>query len=390
MAPWDLADGVGFLDAGSRPASPVAEVGEGVKPLALLDSGRGLGTTRTPRPSSVRPHAGAPSFRVPATGDSHPTAARMGVKPSKIFVQSWSCAYGMAVLTFSRMGFTARFGGRRRNLVDRVVLITGAGHGIGAASARLLVNEGARVALLDCDEAAVRRVAAALDGRAGAFVADVTNPTSLNEAVTEVIAHFGAIDVVVVNAGVMGPVDKFEDADADTYDRMLEVNLFGVIRTVRATLPHIIASRGYLLLVSSAAALSPCPAISGYGASKAGVEAFGRALRIELAPTGANAGVTYFGMMDTGLVRDGLLNNTGWEAIMAALPGLFGRPEPAEVAAEAIVSGIRTRARWVCAPRWVYALLMFRSPLAIADPLLARTRKVQAAGSVRATIRAPE
>jgi NADP-dependent 3-hydroxy acid dehydrogenase YdfG len=218
------------------------------------------------------------------------------------------------------MGFAARFGGRRRNLVDRVVLLTGAGHGIGAATARLLVNEGARVALLDCDEAAVRQVAAALNGRAGAFVADVTDPTSLDEAVAAVIAQFGAIDVVVANAGVIGPVDKFEDADPGAYDRMLEVNLLGVIRTVRATLHHVIARRGYLLLVSSAAALSPCPAISGYGAAKAGVEALGRALRIELAPTGASAGVTYFGMMDTGLVRNGLLNNTGWEAIMAALP----------------------------------------------------------------------
>lgn len=301
-----------------------------------------------------------------------------------------SCAYGIAVLTCSRMGFAARFGGRRRNLVDRVVLLTGAGHGIGAATARLLVDEGAQVALLDCDEAAVRRAAAALDGRAGAFVADVTDPAGLDEAVEAVVARFGGIDVVVANAGVMGPVAKFENADPAAYDRMLEVNLLGVIRTVRATLPHVIARRGYVLLVSSAAALSPCPAISGYGAAKAGVEAFGRALRIELAPTGASAGVTYFGMMDTGLVRDGLLNNTGWEAIMAALPGPYGRTEPPEVAAEAIVSGIRTRARWVCAPRWVYALLMLRTPISIADPLLARSRKVQAAGSVHAGIGAPE
>ena len=268
---------------------------------------------------------------------------------------------------------------RRHDFSDRVVLITGAGHGIGAATARALVAAGARVALLDRDEAAVSEIADGLGDRAFAHVADVTDPASLADAVSSIESRCGGIDVVIANAGIMGPVATFADSDPVAYDRMIEIDLLGVIRTVRAALPSVLARRGYVLVVSSAAAAIPCPTISGYGAAKAGVEAFGRALRLELSHTGASAGVAYFGMIDTGLVRDGLLNDTGLGAIVGSLPGDYSKPVPVEMAADAIVSGIARRARWVCAPGWVYGLLTARNALSVLDPLIGRSTKLRAA-----------
>lgn len=276
-----------------------------------------------------------------------------------------------------------RFGrlhlGNRSDLTDKVVLITGAAAGIGEATAQLLVAEGARVALVDRDEQAVRAVAASLDGRAAAFVADVCDPAAVADTTALAIDRFGGIDVVVANAGIVGPVATFAATDADEFERVIEVNILGAARTVRAALPSVVERNGYVLVIASAAAAIPTPTISAYGVSKAGAEALGRSLRMELTDTGATAGVAYFGLIDTGMVRNDLLGGSGLEAVLAPLPKWFSEPAPVGDAARSIVDGIKARARWVYAPRYLPLLLALRTTTALAEPLMARSAGLRAA-----------
>lgn len=276
-----------------------------------------------------------------------------------------------------------RFGrlhlGNQSDLTDKVALITGAAAGIGEATARLLVAEGAQVALLDRDERAVRAVAASLPGRAAAFVADVCDSAAVGEATSRVVDHFGGIDVVVANAGIVGPVATFATMEAEAFERVIEVNVLGAARTVRAALPSIVERNGYVLVIASAAAAIPTPTISAYGVSKAGAEALGRSLRMELTETGATAGVAYFGLIDTGMVRNDLLGGSGLEAVLAPLPKWFSEPAPVNEAARSIVDGIKARARWVYAPRYLPLLLALRTTIALAEPLLARSAGLRAA-----------
>ncbi|EFV11728.1 SDR family NAD(P)-dependent oxidoreductase [Segniliparus rugosus] len=254
-------------------------------------------------------------------------------------------------------------------LHDQAVVVTGAGNGIGAEVARGLIARGAAVALVDRDEEAVCRLAEELGPRAAAFFGDVTVDESIRAAASAAAARFGRIDAVVANAGVVGRPASVAALRPGDFERVVEVNLFGVYRTVAAMLPHL-AGGGYILAVSSIAAVIPGPTISAYVASKAGVEAFSRALRIELRQTGIRVGIAYFGLVETGLARD--LTQSGLGAVLATFPKALATPIPVRRASDAIVLGVERRSRRVCAPWWVPALLDLR-PLAIAaDRVLER------------------
>lgn len=258
----------------------------------------------------------------------------------------------------------------------QVVLITGAANGIGAETARQLISRGARVALLDRDEVALKQLAVELGDATAAFVADVTQAHSVDAAVQAAVERFGGIDVVVANAGISGPVATVSRVDPLDFEQIVEINLLGVFRTVRAALPYVTARRGYVLMVSSIMALIPSPTAAGYGATKAGVEAFGRALRVELADKDVRVGVAYFGLIDTGMVRD-VVSTTGFGDALATLPGFLGKPAPVARAASVMVSGITRRANRVFAPGYVRVLLDLRAPLALADRLLSRNRNIK-------------
>lgn len=206
------------------------------------------------------------------------------------------------------------------------------------------------------------------------LVADVTDPAALDTAVAATVERYGGIDVTVAGAGIVGtavPIERIEPTD---FERVLEVNLLGVWRTLRATLPHVVERGGYLLPIASIAAALPSPLLNAYGVSKAGVEALGRALRMELAHTGTRVGVAYFGIVDTDLVRQA----TAQPAIArtrAMLPGLVDRQLPVGAAGQAIVRGIERRANKVYAPWWVPALLATRGMQGPLEAVLGRNRR---------------
>ncbi|MBP2477872.1 NAD(P)-dependent dehydrogenase (short-subunit alcohol dehydrogenase family) [Crossiella equi] len=180
----------------------------------------------------------------------------------------------------------------------RVALVTGGASGIGHALAAALVARGDHVVLTD--RTGAPEAAAAL-GAQGVPL-DVTDQGAVRAVVTAAVAEHGRLDLVVANAGVAltGRVEELADED---WARVLEVNLHGVVHTVRAAYPELVRQgRGRLVLMSSLAGLVPAPLAVPYTASKHAVTGLGLALRAEAAARGVGVTVVCPGFVDTPLL----------------------------------------------------------------------------------------
>ncbi|HEX4671087.1 MAG TPA: short-chain dehydrogenase/reductase [Solirubrobacteraceae bacterium] len=267
----------------------------------------------------------------------------------------------------------------RYSLQGKVALVTGGARGIGLGTAQAFTARGARVALLDLEAEEVERSAAALGSdRAIGIAADVTDATALRAAVATTVQRFGGIDVVVANAGIAPAPNTARNMDPVEFERVVEVDLLGVYRTVRAALPEVVGRRGQVVVVSSVYAFLNGMLVSPYAVSKAGVEALGRALRTELAPHGASATVAYFGFVDTRMVQDILDQEDPAGARQELLPEFIRRRISPAQAGEAVAEAVQRRRARVIAPRYWTALSVLRGVLNPAfDLLTARQRRVQ-------------
>lgn len=175
-------------------------------------------------------------------------------------------------------------------LSGKVVVMTGASKGIGAASARAFAAAGARVALLARDTVATAALARDLGPGAIAMGCDVSRHDDVVAALRATHEAFGKIDVLVNNAGVMGPMNRMEQTDPDDWGHTIDVNLKGVFHGMRAVLPFFLAQGGgTVLTVSSGAAHRPTDGWSAYCASKAGAAMLTRSLHLEYAHAGIRA-----------------------------------------------------------------------------------------------------
>jgi NADP-dependent 3-hydroxy acid dehydrogenase YdfG len=227
-----------------------------------------------------------------------------------------------------------------------VAVITGAGSGIGRALAANLAAHGADLALSDRNAAAVVETARRCR-RAGVSVRvdvlDVGHPAAVQAQADAVASHFGRVHLVFCNAGTMvgGRLAEVQPADVD---RIVAVNLLGVVHTARAYLPHLVASGGgHLVTVSSAFGLIGVPGYSLYCATKFAVRGFSDALRQELAQDRLPVRVTcaYPGGVRTGIVRNGRYPSGEQHRSAADLfDRRFARIEP-EQAAEIILGAVR-------------------------------------------------
>ena len=242
--------------------------------------------------------------------------------------------------------------GAAHPLAGKRVLITGAARGIGAATAQRLSERGARVVVAGIEPEQLEQVARDCGGIAVAC--DVRHRDQVEAAVGAAVDHLGGLDIVIANAGVASQL-PIDGGDPEIFERTIDVNLLGTYYTLRAAAPHISHPDGYVLAIASLAAAVHVPLLGAYSASKAGVEALGNSLRVELAATGARVGVAYFGELDTDMTRRGF----GTEAAAAITRG----PQyvaPLRVGVDAIERGVIRRSRRVTAPAYVAPLLPAR------------------------------
>ena len=251
----------------------------------------------------------------------------------------------------------------------KVAIVTGAARGIGFATATELSRRGASVVVLDLDPDAATAAADALPGAAIGIAADVTDRGAMQRVVAEAVERFGGVDIVVANAGIASRGATFRAMSGETFDRVLDVNLNGVHRTVAAALPEIVARRGHVVVISSVYAFVNGVGATPYAMAKAGVEQFGRALRIELAQHGAGASVAYFGFIDTEMVHQALDEDPLGNRLKESQPAfLMKRLQPAD-AGRAIVAGIERRAPRIIRPRRWAAFSVLRG---VVNPFLDR------------------
>ncbi|MET9631376.1 SDR family oxidoreductase [Lentzea sp. NPDC006480] len=243
------------------------------------------------------------------------------------------------------------------DVTGKVVLITGAARGIGAEVARQLAARGARLALVGLEKAQLEEVARQTGGKA--WEADVTDWDVLERVTNEVAEHFGAIDVVIANAGIAA-TGFVRSMDPKAFERVIEVNLLGVWRTVRTALPHLIRSRGYCLVVSSLAAIVHIPGNAAYSAAKAGCEAFADSLRAEVRHLGVDVGTAYFSWISTDMVNSAD-EHPVFGKLRKGMPGVAGKKYPVRNVGRAVVRGVEKRAKAVHVPGWVGALKYFRA-----------------------------
>ena len=190
-----------------------------------------------------------------------------------------------------------------QDLESKVVLVTGAGSGIGQAMAVRFAEQGALVAVNDVDPASasstVERIAEA-GGHALATPADVSNSAAVNEMFNAVESAIGEVQILVNNAGLVGPMLHFFEADEAWWRKIIDVNLTGhFLCAHRAARPMARAGSGVIINMSSGGATRAHRSFTAYDATKGGIEAFTRALALDLGPYGIRVNGLMPGSIDT-------------------------------------------------------------------------------------------
>jgi len=191
-------------------------------------------------------------------------------------------------------------------LAGRVVLITGAESGIGRETACRAAREGADIGAIGLDGGALDALAEevhATGRRAAVRVADVSDVGAVGAAVDELVRSLGRLDVAYANAGILTPATTIGELDLDQWNRVLAVDLTGVLLTFRAAVPHFGPEGGLLLATGSSLALRPGTGLLPYVAAKAGVHAIARSLALELAPRHIRVNVIAPGLTETPMTR---------------------------------------------------------------------------------------
>lgn len=191
-----------------------------------------------------------------------------------------------------------------QDLTGKTAAITGAASGIGLACAKRLIAAGARVVLVDRDGEALARACRSLGANAIPLVVDLTDPASIAGMLPAILDKAGPLDIFHANAGsyVGGVVNE---GDPDAWDRMLNLNINAVFRSIHAVLPHMIARKtGDILVTSSVAGVVPVVWEPVYTASKHAVQAFVHTLRRQVIPHGLRVGAVLPGPVVTALIAD--------------------------------------------------------------------------------------
>lgn len=210
---------------------------------------------------------------------------------------------------------------------DKVVIITGASSGIGAATAILFSKEGANVVLVGRNETRLDEVAQQCENPL-IVKADVTDSDDANRIIEETINTYGKIDVLINNAGIVRYGGILDDNILEAFDAMIKTNLRSLVNMTRLAVPYLIETKGNIINISSIAGKNVRdPRIVAYGVTKAGVDNFTKGVALELAKHGVRVNAISPGPVKTEiLVNAG--DDTPWEAFDAFMPlGKVGEPD---------------------------------------------------------------
>jgi NAD(P)-dependent dehydrogenase (short-subunit alcohol dehydrogenase family) len=207
----------------------------------------------------------------------------------------------------SRSLLRAQVGRPREYFGDTLVSVTGAGSGIGRATALAFAREGAEVVISDINEAGVRDTAAQIAARGGvahAYTLDVSDADAVERFAEQICTEHGVPDIVVNNAGI-GQAGAFLDTPREEYDRVLDINFGGVVNGCRSFASRMVdrGTGGHIVNVASMAAYSPVQSMNAYATSKAAVYMFSDCLRAELDSAGIGLTTVCPGVIDTNIVH---------------------------------------------------------------------------------------
>jgi NAD(P)-dependent dehydrogenase (short-subunit alcohol dehydrogenase family) len=213
-------------------------------------------------------------------------------------------------------------------LAGKVAVVSGAAgaRGIGLATARLFAEHGARVAIVDLNEAAARDAARGLGPDHRAFACDVTDRDSCERAAGQALAAFGQVDVLINNAGISQPL-KLMEITAKDWDAVLDVNLRGVFNLSQALVPHMRERRrGSIVCMSSVSAQRGGGIFGGphYSAAKAGVLGLAKAMARELGPDGIRVNCVTPGLIQTDITGGKLTDDMRREILKGIPVGRLG------------------------------------------------------------------
>jgi NAD(P)-dependent dehydrogenase (short-subunit alcohol dehydrogenase family) len=191
-----------------------------------------------------------------------------------------------------------------KRLEQRVALITGAGSGIGKATALMMAEEGAAVALLDREPDRIDEVAAAvrgLGGRALALAADVSDPEAMRRAVAAAAAEWARLDIVFANAGINGVTAPLDEIEPEEWDQVMAVNLRGPFLTLKYAIPHLRRQGGAIVLNASGQGTRTysVPGTTAYACTKSALSTMGKKLALELARDRIRVNIVCPGSTDT-------------------------------------------------------------------------------------------
>jgi len=220
------------------------------------------------------------------------------------------------------------------NLNGKVALVTGGSSGIGLATARRFIEEGARVVITSRSEDALDAAVAQLGKRATGIRGDVANLDDLDRLYAQVEDQFGRVDVLFANAGI-APFVPFEAVTESHFDTLFNINVRGLFFTVQKALP-LLGQGASVILNASVVAQSGIPKTSIYSATKAAVRSLGRTLAAELSPRGIRVNVVSPGLIESPLWGKLGLNQEEVDAFGAYVVQQtpLGRPgKPEEIAA---------------------------------------------------------